>query len=134
MAEKKKDPAQLTALQAQLLEVLWLRGEATASEARSALSETVPLAITTVSTLLVRMLRFGWVEREKQGREYVYRPVVTRKQVQAAKVSGLLESMFKKDLVSFVSHALAAEDWEPGDIERLNALLAAHGEEVEPDE
>ena len=126
MDDDPKDPADLTALQAQLLEVLWSRGEATTADVHSVIGETSVLARNTISTLLIRMVRYGWIERVKVGREYVYRPGVTKKQVRAAKVSGLLGSMFKQDIVSFVSHALAADDWDDGDIEQLSNLLAAH--------
>lgn len=53
-------------------------GEGNVSDVRRAVSETKPLAYTTVMTLLERLARKNVVSRRKNGRAYVYAPLVAR--------------------------------------------------------
>lgn len=120
-----KDPADITSLQARILEILWDRGAGTVGEVHEAL-EGESLARNTIGTVLVRMEEYGWLERSKEGREYVYRPVVTRPDVRAAKVRRLVRSLFRDDIASLMSHALEEGDWEEAELERIAERIARH--------
>lgn len=118
-----RDPSEITATQARILEILWESGGSTAAEVRERLRPGDDLARTTVTTMLSRMESYGWVSRLRDGREYRYAPALTRTQVRSAQVGGIIKSLFPSDLPSLVSHALREGDWEPGDLDRIEALI-----------
>ena len=49
-----------------------------------------PLAYTTVMTILVRLWRKGRLERERDGRAFVYRPLLSREEAVAARMGDML--------------------------------------------
>jgi predicted transcriptional regulator len=72
------DPAALNGeLQTQIMAVLWRLGSGTVEEVRSALPSRYRSAYNTVQTVLNRLGERKLLERERQGRGFVYRPVVT---------------------------------------------------------
>lgn len=127
-----KDPADITPLQTRILEVLWESRAATVGEVHDALEEETGLARNTIGTMLVRMEEYGWLERTKRGREYVYRTVVARTDVRASKVGRLVRSLFHDDIASLMSHALEEGDWAEEDLERIAERIARHRRDREP--
>jgi predicted transcriptional regulator len=72
------DPAALNGeLQTQIMAVLWRLGSGTVEEVRSALPSRYRSAYNTVQTVLNRLGERRLLERERQGRGFVYRPLVT---------------------------------------------------------
>lgn len=127
-----KDPADITPLQTRILEVLWGSRAATVGEVHEALEEETGLARNTIGTVLVRMEEYGWLERTKRGREYVYRPAVAKTKVRASKVGRLVRSLFYDDIASLMSHALEEGDWAEEDLERIAERIARHRRDREP--
>lgn len=121
-----RDVAEITPQQVEMLEILWSLGQATVAEVRDLLPRGEALARTTVTTVLSRMEAYGWVSRERVGREFIYRAEVIRPQVRAAHVRGILQSLFTGDLPSFVSHALREGEWEDEDLDRIKEMISAH--------
>lgn len=118
-----KELHRLTDLQVDVLAVLWERGEATVAEVHQALERAHGLARKTVGTLLFRLEQQGVIGHREDGREYVYSARVTRDQVERAAVGSVLGRLFRGDVAAMVSHALRAEEVEPGDVERLREML-----------
>ena len=84
----------LTELQLALLSILWERQEASTAEICEALKPERILAHTTVATLLSRLERRGVVSHRKNGRHYIYRPMVSQADVKRSMVSELTEALF----------------------------------------
>jgi predicted transcriptional regulator len=73
------------------MELLWDRdGWLSPSEVHSELQRARPLAYTTVMTVLVRLWNKGRLDRQADGRAYVYRPMATREQYAAARMHEVL--------------------------------------------
>lgn len=113
----------LTALQLDILRVLWERGEATVTDIWEALHPERGLAQTTLATMLTRLERRGVVTHRTQLRQFVYRPLVTEPQVQHSMVSELTSRLFEGDVSALVSHLLTAQDVSPGDRKRIRSML-----------
>jgi predicted transcriptional regulator len=64
-------------LQIQIMTALWRMGSGTVQEVRATLPRRYRSAHNTVQTVLNRLADRGVLERERQGRAYVYRPRVT---------------------------------------------------------
>ena len=114
---------QLTELQLTIMDVLWRRKEATVVDVHEAIAERTGLARKTVGTLVSRLEQQGLLTHREEGREYVYRPTVSRSEVGRATVHNIFANLFPGDLPALVSHALEADEIRPGDLERVRELL-----------
>ena len=119
------EPIALSALQLSLMRALWTTGQATAAEVVQALREERGLAHTTVATLLTRLEKRGVVAAERDGRQIVYRPLVTESQVRQSMVSGLLATLFEGRASDLLSHLIKRDEIAPEDLARIRQLLDA---------
>src|SRR5687768_9587679 len=109
------------------MRVLWERGETSVAEAAEALAVERRLAHTTVATMLTRLEKRGLVEARRDGRQLHYRALVAEHDVRRSMVSGLLSMLFGGDAKALVAHLVREDEIEPGDVERVRALLRAKG-------
>jgi predicted transcriptional regulator len=121
-----KRPYDLTDQQLAILAVVWDRGEATANEIHQALEPGAGLARGTIGTMLHRLERQGILGHRSEGREFWYRARVTREEVMAARLDGLVGGLFGGDLTAMVSFAVRKADTRKGDVEKLRKMLADH--------
>src|SRR5713101_2627527 len=78
-------------LEAAVMDALWdAGGWQTPGEVHEVVTAGRPLAYTTVMTVLLRLWQKGRLERQRDGRAYAYRPVKTREQYAAERMSQLL--------------------------------------------
>jgi predicted transcriptional regulator len=113
----------LSELQLAIMRILWERSEATVSDVHETLQGERALAPTTVATVLSRLEKRGLVRHRRDGRQFVYRTVVTDRQVLQSAVDDLAERVFRGDVTNLVSHLLSARDLSPGDLARVKALI-----------
>lgn len=119
------DDIALSELQLELMRVLWRDGEASVAGVAAALEPDRPLAHTTVATLLARLARRGVVEARREGRQLLYRPLVSEPQVRRTMVSGLVQSLFGGDRSALLAHLVQEKEVAPGDLDRIRDLLDA---------
>ncbi len=79
-------------LQAELMRVLWTVGPGTVEAVRSRLPEAQRSAYTTVQTVLNRLAERGLLERERQGKSLVYRPVLSEAEYVSSSIRRTLSS------------------------------------------
>ena len=106
MAEEPEDVA-LSELQLELMRVLWRDREASVADVAAALEPDRPLAHTTVATLLARLAKRGIVEARRDGRQLLYRPLVSEPQVRRTMVTGLVQSLFGGDSKALLAHLVS---------------------------
>jgi len=103
----------LGALQARIMEHLWLNGPASLAAIQRDLSERAPVAYTTISTELTRLLNKGLVKKAGVHRETRYAAAFTRQRfidrVVGDVVSGLLDAHGQAAIHGFVD-AIADDD------------------------
>lgn len=80
--------------QLELMDILWDMGEASVTDVWRALPRERQVARNTVMTVLVRLAEKGWLERRKQGSEFVYTPTVEREEALGGMISRLLDVAF----------------------------------------
>lgn len=86
MAERRE----MGGLEAEVLAQLWASaGPATPGEVLAAMESD--LAYTTVMTILIRLWNKGLVERERRGRAYAYRALVTEAELTATRMRAMLD-------------------------------------------
>ncbi|WP_454793285.1 BlaI/MecI/CopY family transcriptional regulator [Mycolicibacterium lutetiense] len=80
-------------LEAVVMEVLWSRAEpSTVRNVHHELVAKRQIAYTTVMSTMDNLFRKGWLEREKIGLAYSYRPVMTREEHSAQLMRTVFES------------------------------------------
>lgn len=77
------------------LNALWEISEGNVEDVRKVISQTRPLAYTTVLTLLDRLARRGAVSRRKEGRGFRYQPTVARDKLRRLALKQFLEYHFE---------------------------------------
>jgi predicted transcriptional regulator len=125
------NPSQLSELQHAILQILWERGEATVAEVQSALTEERPLAATTVATVLSRMGKRGWVRHRTEGRQFVYQPNVTEREIRRSFLSDLKDRIFAGDVSALVTQLLGGEDVSSEDLDRAKEIILQKERELE---
>ncbi len=116
-------------LQLAIMRVLWERGEAAVAEVHGALRDERGLAPTTIATMLVKMEKKGAVTHRSEGRKFLYRPVVSEKEVRRSMVGELTERLFQGNAAALMSHLLAEHDLDAREIAQVKDLIARHDKE-----
>ena len=93
MARKKT--AGLTDAELKLMEVLWKTGPATVNDVAEALPKDPALAYSTVLTTLRILETKGYLKHTKDGRAFLYEPIVAREQARENAVTHLLRRFFE---------------------------------------
>jgi BlaI family penicillinase repressor len=114
----------LSELQIILMRVLWRNGETSVSDVAAALADERGLKYTTVATLLLRLEKRGVVKKRREGRQLMYRALVSEPQVRRSMVADLIGSLFGGDARELVAHLVSESDIAPGDLERARKRLA----------
>jgi predicted transcriptional regulator len=87
------------------LKSLWSLGEGNVKDVQQIVTQTRPLAYTTIMTVLDRLARKGKVSRRKVGRAFVYKPEASRDEMRRKAIAELLDSFFdgsQRDLIQFL--------------------------------
>lgn len=77
-------------LQTQIMGVLWRTGQGTVEQVRSGLPPRYQGAYTTVQTVLNRLAERGLLARDKQGKGFVYRPLISESDYVTASIERTL--------------------------------------------
>lgn len=121
MARKKS--LTLTEAELPIMEVLWDKGVATVGEVAEGLSKDRAVAYNTVLTLMRILERKGYVQHTKDGRAFVYQPVVDRGEASRTAVRQLLNRFFNDSPELLVLNLLRDEAINEQEIERLRGLI-----------
>jgi len=87
------------------LKALWTLGQGNVREVQRIVSESRPLAYTTIMTVLDRLVRKGKLARSKSGRAFVYAPQQSRDAIRRVALRSLLDEFFdgsEENLIRFL--------------------------------
>ena len=118
----------LTDLQLAIVRVLWDRGECTVAVTQAALLPERPLAQTTVATILTRLEKRGVVAHRPNGRQFVYRALVTEGDVRVSMVRSLTDMLFGGSSAALINHVLLDRGVSEQEFGELRRIVAAAGE------
>ncbi len=109
------------------MRVLWERGTATANDVVAALVDVVDWKPKTIQTLLRRLTDKGALGYDKQGREFVFRPLVGERECQEVESGSFLSRVFGGRIAPFVAAFVEREQLTPEDIAELKRILNKGG-------
>lgn len=110
--------------ESQVMEVLWQSASALpAEEVVAALALAQEWQEATVKTLLNRLLKKGAVSARKDGRRYLYSPVLKRDQWVTTQSVGLVERLFGGRIAPLVAHFGKQHKLSKEDLDELTRLV-----------
>lgn len=114
---------QISDAESVVMDVLWKRSPLSADEVVAALSGQQEWQEATVKTLLNRLLKKGAISAEKDGRRYLYAPVLQRAAWVQGESESLLARMFGGRVAPLVAHFSEHRKLSRKDIAELRKLL-----------
>ena len=114
---------QISDAEAVVMDVLWKRSPLSADEVVMALSSRQDWQDATVKTLLNRLLNKGAIDAEKDGRRYLYAPVLQREAWVQGESESLLDRVFGGRVAPLVAHFSEHRKLSRKDIAELRKLL-----------
>ncbi len=105
------------------MDAIWTRGACTVNDVLEALPNDPPLAYNTVLTTLRILEEKGYLEHEKDGRAFVYKPRVPREQARHSALRLLLSRFFENSAEQLVHNLLQSEKLSASEIRRLKKMI-----------
>jgi predicted transcriptional regulator len=122
---RKQSPT-LTEAELPIMEILWQKGSAVVTDVVGALSNSV-VAYNTVLTTLRILERKGYVRHTKEGRAFVYHPVVERGEASRKAVRNLVKRFFQDSPELLILNVLEDEQLDESELSRLKRLISGEG-------
>jgi BlaI family transcriptional regulator, penicillinase repressor len=117
-------PIGISEAESVVMEVLWRRGPMRSEDVVEALIGRQKWREPTVKTLLSRLLTKGAIRAEKDGRRYVYSPIVTRDDWLSHESKGLLDRLFGGRVAPLVAHFSRHGKLSKKDVADLKQMIA----------
>jgi predicted transcriptional regulator len=114
----------ISAAESLVMEALWRKSPLSAEEIAAQLGPEQDWSDKTVKTLLNRLLTKKAVAAERDGRRYLYSPVIDRAAYVQSESRGLVDRLFDGKLAPLVSHFADTKQLSPEDIAELKRLIA----------
>ncbi|WP_332640076.1 BlaI/MecI/CopY family transcriptional regulator [Brevundimonas sp.] len=106
-----------------VMESLWRASPRTADQIAAEIASDQEWTEATVKSLLNRLLTKGAIAAERDGRRYLYRPLIARGDYVHAESRGLVNRLFDGRLAPLVAHFSARETLSAEDIADLKRLI-----------
>ncbi len=114
---------QISESEAKVMQVLWEQSPRTAEQVMEKLAGSESWQVSTVKTLLNRLLTKGAIAAEAEGRRYLYRPLLSRRDYVASESRSLLDRLFDGKVAPLVSHFAEQRKLSKRDIAELRRVL-----------
>lgn len=109
--------------EAAIMEVLWREAPRSAEDILSEVGPAQGWQEGTVKSLLNRLLRKQAIHAERDGRRYLYTPLITREHYVQQESKGLLDRLFGGRVAPLVAHFSEQRKLSKKDIIELRKLL-----------
>lgn len=116
------DDASLGDRELHVMTWLWANGSGTVAEVKEGLG--VPLAYTTVLTILRNLEAKGFLRRADEGRAHRYSPLVKQKATQRRALRRLVDTLFLGSPEALLSQLVDEHDLSADDLRRIAKRLS----------
>lgn len=106
-----------------IMKVLWKSHPKTCETIVSELAGDYEWQEATIKTLINRLLKKGAIRSEKDGRRFLYSPVLTREEWLSSESESMLDRLFGGKLAPLVAHFGSQKKLSKHEIEELKALI-----------
>jgi predicted transcriptional regulator len=129
MSKKKRTLHGLGDLQAEVMEIVWDRGESTVSQVHELIGRKRRVTYTTILTAMQKLEKKGWLTHRSEGRAYVYQANRSREDVHAGLLRDFLKQAFQGDPRRMLSHLLDQHPLSDEELADLRKLIDARRKE-----
>jgi BlaI family penicillinase repressor len=119
-----EDLPSISEAESAVMEVLWRTNPASTEDVVAALKNRQDWQEPTIKTLLNRLLKKPPLSARKDGRRYLYSPVLERDQWLASESKGLLDRLFGGRVAPLVAHFSKQRKLTRKDVADLKRLIA----------
>ena len=123
MVRRESPAVAITAAESVVMEVLWQRSPLPREAVMAALHEEQKWQEGTLKALLNRLLRKGAVRADKEGRRFLYSPLVSRDEWLLSESKGLLDRLFAGRVAPLAAHFSRHGKLSKRDIADLKRLI-----------
>lgn len=116
-------PHRIGDLQLKILQILWLKPDASVGEVHAALQSDRPLAYTTIATMLRKMEARGLVSHAESGRAFLYRARLKPDELNRSVGRHFVKRFFEGSLAQAVSHLLQTHEVSRAELDHLARLI-----------
>ncbi|HEX6614195.1 MAG TPA: BlaI/MecI/CopY family transcriptional regulator [Rhodanobacteraceae bacterium] len=117
-------PAPISEAEREVMEVLWRRAPRSAEEILAEVGPRQRWQEGTVKSLLNRLLRKRAVKAARDGRRYLYSPLLSRERYVLDESKGLLDRLFGGRVAPLVAHFSEQRKLSKKDISEIRRLIA----------
>jgi BlaI family penicillinase repressor len=121
--ESARAMPQISEAELVVMRVIWNQSPATANQVVEALRDQTRWKPKTIHTLLSRLTRKKALTHTRQGREYLFRPLVAAADYAHAASRSFLGRVFGGEIAPFLACFLEREDLSADEIQELRRLL-----------
>ena len=114
---------ELSKRERQIMDIIYSKCEASASEIRDALSKN--LSNSGVRTILRSMLKKGVLKYKEKDLKYIYFPAIPREKAQLSALRHIKKTLFQDSAESVLTALLKNSEISEKDLDRLEALIAS---------
>ena len=107
-----------------LMQVLWEKGRATVGDVVAALPDDPPLAYSTVLTTLRILEAKGYLRHTKEGRAFLYEPIVVQEEASRKALDYLVNRFFGGSCEMLVVNLLKEESLGRAELRRIKKMIA----------
>ena len=114
---------QISEAESVVMDVLWRRHPLGAEDVVAELADSRHWQEATIKTLLNRLLNKGAIAAQREGRRYLYSPLLKREDWVLEESRGLLDRLFDGRVAPLVAHFSAHRKLSKKDVAELRKLL-----------
>ena len=105
------------------MKILWERGESTVNDIAAALPKKNALAYNSVLTTIRILEQKGYVEHRKDGRAFLYMPIVAEEEASISEVKLVLSRFFGNSREKLMLSLLGDAEVTPEELQRLKDAI-----------
>ncbi|MCH3922768.1 CopY/TcrY family copper transport repressor [Limosilactobacillus sp.] len=114
---------EITPAEWQVMRIVWTLGETTSSQLTTILQRKVDWKAATVKTLLRRLVAKGALATTKQGRGFIYHPLVAEQSTMDEVADGLFSSICERRVGTTLEHVINHATLSKADVAKLQEAL-----------
>ncbi|NVE93875.1 BlaI/MecI/CopY family transcriptional regulator [Altererythrobacter lutimaris] len=116
-------PERISEAEYAVMEVLWSKNPASASDVSDAIAAKRGWSLATVKTLLGRLVQKGAIATRPDGRRYLYSPVIERADYVGGESRRLVDRLFGGSAAGLFAHLAEQEALTEDDLAEIETLL-----------
>ena len=120
---RRKSLTPLGETEMEILHHVWALGSATVAQVRERILAARPIAYTTVMTVMKNLNEKGYLDYDRDGATYVYRPARAPEEVRRSLVHDLVRKVFHGSPLALMQTLVTDEDLSEAEREEIRRLI-----------